>query len=45
MKAYYSTKMNEEVFARTTRREPELAIEGSEELMNGLIAKFEAMIK
>lgn len=45
MKAYYSTKMNEEIFARTTRREPELAIEGSEELMNGLIAKFEAMIK
>lgn len=45
MKAYYSTKMNEDVFARTTRREPELAIEGSAELMDGLVAKFEAMIK
>lgn len=44
-KAVYSTKMNEEVFARTTRREPEIAIESSSELFNGLIAKFEGMIK
>ncbi len=44
-KAVYSTKMNEEVFARTTRREPEIAIENNAELFNGLIAKFEGMIK
>lgn len=44
-KAVYSTKMNEPVFARTTRREPEMAIENNAELFNGLIAKFEGMIK
>ena len=43
--AVYSTKMNEEVYARTTRREPEIAIEGVSELANGLIKKFEDMIK
>ena len=43
--AVYSTKMNEEVYARTTRREPEIAIEGISELANGLIKKFEDMIK
>lgn len=44
-KAVYSTKMNEPVFAHTTRREPEIAIENNAELFNGLIAKFEAKIK
>lgn len=44
-KAVYSTGMNEPVFARTTRREPEMAIENNAELFNGLIAKFEGMIK
>ena len=44
-KAVYSTKMNEPVFARTTRREPEMAIENNAGLFNGLIAKFEGMIK
>ena len=44
-KAVYSTKMNEPVFARTTRREPEIAIESNAELFDGLIAKFEGMIK
>lgn len=44
LKGYYSTKMNEEVFARTTRREPELAIEENEAFLNGLIEKFEAKI-
>lgn len=43
--AAYSTKMSEEVYARTTRREPEIAIEGISELANGLIKKFEEMIK
>lgn len=43
--AVYSTKMSEEVYARTTRREPEIAIEGISELANGLIKKFEEMIK
>lgn len=44
LKAYYSTKMNEEVFARTTRREPEIAIEQNEAFLNGLIEKFSAKI-
>ena len=44
-KAVYSTKMNEPVFARTTRREPEIAIENNAGLFDGLIAKFEGMIK
>lgn len=43
-KAVYSTKMNEPVFAHTTRREPEIAIENSAELFDGLRAKFEAKI-
>ncbi len=45
LKAQYSTKMNEEVFARTTRREPEIAIESSEDFMNELIIKLEALIR
>lgn len=45
LKAYYSTKMNEEVFARTTRREPELAIEQNEAFLNGLAEKFEALLR
>ena len=44
-KAVYSTGMNEPVFARTTRREPEMAIENNAGLFNGLIEKFEGMIK
>lgn len=40
-KAVYSTKMNEPVFARTTRREPEIAIENNAELFSSLISKFE----
>ena len=40
----YSTKMNEDIYARTTRREPEIAIENSADMMNGMIKKFEAMI-
>lgn len=44
LKASYSTKMNEEVFARTTKREPELAIEENEAFLNGLIEKFESKI-
>lgn len=44
LKAVYSTKMNEPVFAHTTKREPEIAIENNKELFDGLIAKFEAKI-
>ena len=43
--AEYSTKMIEEVYAHTTRREPEIAIEGIAGKADGLIEKFEAMIK
>ncbi len=43
--ADYSTKMIEEVYARTTRREPEIAIEGISKLENELIANLEAKIK
>ncbi len=43
-KAAYSTKMNEPVFAHTTKREPEIAIENSKELFDGLVSKFEARI-
>ena len=43
--AMYSTKLNEEVYARTTRREPEIAIEQNTALINGLLEKFEGMIK
>lgn len=42
--ASYSSKMAEPVYAHTTRREPEIAIEGVAEKMNALIAKFEAKI-
>ncbi|MCF0137488.1 MAG: cyclodeaminase/cyclohydrolase family protein [Oscillospiraceae bacterium] len=38
--AFYSTKMNEEVYARTTKREPEIAIEGVLPTMEKLLAKF-----
>ena len=44
-KAVYSTKMNEPVFAHTTRREPEIAIENNRELFDSLIKKLEAKIK
>lgn len=37
----YSTKMDEEVTARTTRREPEIAIEGISERLASLGKKFE----
>lgn len=43
--AMYSTMMNEEVYARTTRREPEIAIEGISPKIDALLAKFEGMIK
>lgn len=38
--AYYSTKMNEEVYARTTKRAPEMALEGIIPTMEKLLAKF-----
>ncbi len=44
-KAVYSTKMNEPVFAHTTKREPEIAIENNKELFDGLVSELEAMIK
>lgn len=44
LKAVYSMKMNEPVFAHTTKREPEIGIENNRELFDGLIAKFEAKI-
>ncbi len=44
-KAVYSTKMNEPVFAHTTRREPEIAIENNAGLFGSLIARLEAKIK
>ncbi len=44
-KAVYSTKMSEPVFAHTTRREPEIAIENNAELFDGIIAKLEGKIK
>ena len=39
-KAVYSKKMNEPVFAHTTKREPEIAIENNAELFDRLIKKF-----
>ena len=44
LKAVYSTKMNEPVFAHTTKREPEIAIENNKELFDGLIARLESEI-
>lgn len=44
-KAFYASKMPEPVFARTTLREPEIAIESNAELFNSLIKKFEDKIK
>lgn len=41
-KAVYSRKMNEPVFAHTTKREPEIAIENNAELFDRLIKKFES---
>ncbi len=38
--AYYSTKMNEEVYARTTKRAPEIALEGVAPTMDKLLARF-----
>ena len=43
--AWRSTQMNEEVYARTTRREPEIAIEGINPVIDALLKKFEANIK
>lgn len=43
--AFYSTKMKDEVGAHTTRREPEIAMEGISEKYNALLAKFEGLIK
>ena len=43
--AWRSTQMNEEVYARTTRREPEIAIEGIMPTLDALQAKFEGNIK
>lgn len=36
--------MNEPVFAHTTKREPEIAIENNKELFDGLIARLESEI-
>lgn len=44
-KAVYSSKMAEPVFAHTTRREPEIAIENNAALFDRLISTFEAEIK
>ena len=41
-KAVYSRKMNEPVFAHTTKREPEIATENNAELFDRLIKKFES---
>lgn len=38
--AFYSTKMNEEVYARTTKRGPEIALEGVLPTMEKLLNKF-----
>lgn len=38
--AYYSTRMNEEVYARTTKRAPEIALEGVVPVMDKLLKKF-----
>ena len=43
--AWRSTQLNEEVYARTTRREPEIAIEGIQPTIDALLKKFEANIK
>ena len=43
--AWRSTQMIEEVYARTTRREPEIAIEGITSTIDALLEKFEANIK
>lgn len=43
--AMYSGMMNEAVYARTTRREPEIAIEGITPTIDALLKKFEGMIK
>ena len=42
--AMYSGMMNEEVYARTTRREPEIAIADFEPTISALIKKLEDMI-
>ena len=41
-KVVYAGKMNEPVFAHTTKREPEIAIENNAELFDRLIKKFES---
>lgn len=43
--AWRSTQMMEEVYARTTRREPEIATEGINPTIEKLLNKFEANIK
>jgi len=43
--AFYATKMTEPVFARTTKREPEIVIEDNAARISALIAKFEAPLK
>lgn len=43
--AWRSTQMQETVYARTTRREPEIALEGIAPTIDALIKKFEANIK
>lgn len=43
--AWRSTQMMEEVYARTTRREPEIALEGIIPTLDALGKKFEANIK
>ena len=42
--AGYASKMKDEVTAHTTRREPELAIDGISDKLNALIKKLEAKI-
>lgn len=43
--AYYSTKMIEPVFARTTKREPEIVIGDNSTRLDALIAIFEKTLK
>lgn len=44
-KAVYSTKMNEPVFAHTTLREPEIAIEANADRLAALITTLESLFK
>lgn len=42
--AYYATKLNEAVYARTTHREPEIAIADSAPMLDGMVKTLEAKL-